>query len=221
MKFNKTFSVKYLKRVVLVVLLAILVCIPVLWYSNEIILESAKDKTFVDSNQLPSINAGLLLGTSKVVKNGNPNQYFFYRIDAAVKLFRAGKIKYLIISGDNSRSSYDEPSDMKKELVKRGVDSTKIYLDYAGFRTFDSMVRVREIFGQDSVIVISQKFHNERAIYIAEKLNMFALGYNAKDVAKQYGVKTAIREKFARVKVILDFIFNVKPKFLGEKVEVK
>ncbi len=94
-------------------------------------------------------------------------------------------------------------------------------MDYAGFRTFDSVKRLREIFGQHAAIIISQKFHNERAIYIANKLNMNLYGYNAKDVGKYYGFKTMIREKFARVKVILDFIFGVKPRFLGEKIEVK
>jgi SanA protein len=167
------------------------------------------------------MNTGLLLGTSKYLKSGYPNLYFSYRIEAATELFKAGKIRNIIISGDNGRSSYDEPTDMKNELIKNGVDSNHIYLDYAGFRTFDSVVRVKEIFGQDSVLFISQKFHNERAVYIADQLGITAYGYNAKDVAKLFGIKTKIREKFARVKVILDFMIGTKPKFLGEKVKIE
>jgi SanA protein len=193
----------------------------VIWYSNYIVLTRSAGKTFSSVEDIPPIKVGLMLGTSKYIKSGYPNLYFNYRIDAATELFRSGKIKYVIISGDNSRSSYDEPTDMKNELIRNGIDSTKIYLDYAGFRTFDSMVRVKKIFSQDSVIIISQKFHNERAIYIAERTGIYAIGYNAQDVSNNYGIKTTIREKFARVKVILDFIIGTKPKFLGEKIEIK
>ncbi len=212
---------KYSKRIAVSIALGLLTVFLTLWYANKLITTNAYGKTYSEIKDIPIVKAGLLLGTIKFVKNGNPNQYFFYRIDAATELFQQGKIQYLIISGDNSRAGYDEPTDMKNELIKRGIDSTKIYLDYAGFRTFDSMVRVKEVFGQDSILVISQKFHNERAIYIAEKLNMYAIGYNAKDVSTTSGMKTAIREKFARVKVIVDFMVGVEPKFLGEKIEVK
>lgn len=184
-------------------------------------MKSAEGKTFDKVEGLPHVKAGLLLGTSKYIANGNVNQYFAYRIKAAVELFKAGKIDVIIISGDNSVKGYDEPTDMRAELINNGVDSTKIYLDYAGFRTFDSMVRLKEIFGQEEVIIISQKFHNERALYIAEKFRIRAYGYNAKDVSKYYGFRTALRERFARVKVILDFMFGVEPRFLGEKVEVE
>jgi len=115
------------------------------------------------------------LGTSKNTRKGNINQYFKYRIEAATELFKTNKISYIIISGDNSVKGYDEPTDMKNELIKNGIDSTHIFLDYAGFRTFDSMVRSKEIFGQDSITIISQQFHNERALYIAERLGIKAI----------------------------------------------
>lgn len=191
-----------------------------LFSANYFIKSSATDLTFDKIENIPDNQVGLLLGTSKTLSNGYSNYYFKYRIDATVELFKNNKIKYLIISGDNSRKEYDEPTDMKNELIKNGIDSTKIYLDYAGFRTFDSVVRAKEIFGQKSLLIISQKFHNERAIYIAHKLNMKAIGFNAKDVSKYFGIKTVIREYFARVKVIIDFIIGVDPKFLGEKVQI-
>ena len=161
-----------------------------------------------------------MLGTGKFLNNGYENPYYTYRIRAANELLKSGKIKYLIISGDNSQKNYNEPEMMKQDLIKLGIDSTKLYLDFAGFRTFDSIIRAKEIFGQDSITIISQAWHNERAIFIAEKEGIAAIGFNAKDVNKRAGLKTQIREKLARVKVYFDYLLNAKPKFLGEKVEI-
>ena len=161
---------------------------------------------------------GLLLGTGKLLSNGYENLYYRYRINAAADLWKAGKIKYLVISGDNSRKGYDEPSDMRADLMLLGVDSAAIYLDYAGFRTFDSIVRLREIFGQTKVTIISQLFHNQRAIYIAKREGIEAIGFNARDVSQKIGWRVKFREKLARVKVFVDFVTGKKPKFLGEKV---
>lgn len=210
-----------MKKIILAIAILILLSGTAFWHCNNLVVQSAKGKTFTDISQLPSSKVGLLLGTSKYVKSGRQNAYFNNRITAALELFKANKIEFLIISGDNSRVGYDEPTDMKTELVNNGVDSNKIFLDYAGFRTFDSMVRLKEIFGQDSAIIISQKFHNERAIYIAEALKIKACGYNAADVNKYYGLRTALREKLARVKVVLDFMVGTKPKFLGKKVAIQ
>lgn len=211
---------KYLKSISITIGICLIVLLITLFAANYFIKSSATDLTFDKIENIPDNQVGLLLGTSKTLSNGYSNYYFKYRIDATVELFKNNKIKYLIISGDNSRKEYDEPTDMKNELIKNGIDSTKIYLDYAGFRTFDSVVRAKEIFGQNCLLIISQKFHNERAIYIAHKLKMKAIGFNAKDVSKYFGIKTVIREYFARVKVIIDFILGVDPKFLGEKVQI-
>ena len=120
-------------------------------------------------SEIPFSKTGLLLGTSKFLANGYINPYYSYRIKAAAGLMQAKKIKFLIISGDNSQKNYNEPEMMKQDLVALGIDSTKLYLDFAGFRTFDSVIRAKEIFGQDSLTIISQRWHNERAIFIAEK----------------------------------------------------
>ena len=109
---------------------------------------------------------------------------------------------------------------MTLALIEKGVPANVIYLDYAGFRTLDSMIRAKEIFGQNEFIVVSQEFHNQRAVYIARQNGINAYGYNAKDVNKQAGLKTNIREYFARAKVFIDDWFGVNPKFLGEKIEV-
>ncbi len=189
--------------------------------ANSTVTKTAKQYITDDIDKVVAVKVGLLLGTSKHVKNGNNNEYFFNRIDAAVSLLNKGKIKCVIISGDNGSKYYNEPMDMKKELIKNGVPDSAIYLDYAGFRTLDAVVRAKEIFGQDSFIVISQKFHNERAVYLARKYGINAFGYNAKEVDSYKGFKTQVREIFARDKMFLDLIFGVKPKFLGEKVKIK
>lgn len=173
----------------------------------------------VDS--VPQQKVGMVLGTSKLLKSGYPNLYFVYRIDAAAELFHSGKVTYLIVSGDNGSENYNEPEDMKNALVEKGVPEEKIILDYAGFRTFDSVIRAKEVFGQTSFIIISQKFHNQRAVYIARKNGIEAYGYNAKDVVKYGGLKTKAREYFARTNLFIDQFIGKQPKFLGEKINIE
>tara|TARA_R110002167_G_scaffold37237_7_gene116790 strand:- start:679 stop:1278 length:600 start_codon:yes stop_codon:yes gene_type:complete len=192
-----------------------------LFLCNYTIEHAAKGKTFFNINNIAKNRVGLVLGTSKKLTSGHPNPYYTYRIDATVTLFKAGKIDYVLVSGDNGTIYYNEPTTIKKDLVKGGIPEEKIFLDYAGFRTLDSMVRAKEVFGLDSVTIISQKFHNERAIYLAEKKGLAAIGFNARDIKGQQGFNVRFREYFARVKVFLDLVFNTQPKFFGDMVEIK
>ncbi len=185
---------------------------------NKAVVTEAQGKLFSDTQTVPYHKVGLLLGTSRSLANGHDNPFYAYRIKAAVQLLKAGKIKYIIVSGDNSVVGYNEPEQMRQDLEKEGIDSAVIYLDYAGFRTFDSMVRLKEIFGQDSCTIISQQFHNERALYIAKREGITAIGFNAQDVNSRFGFGTSVRERFARVKVFVDYLIGKKPRFLGEKV---
>lgn len=212
---------KIFKIILWSILIILFLALFSLLFANFRINHATKDLVFDNIELVPENKVGILLGTSKYLRSGDLNQYFEYRISAAEQLFKSGKIKYIVISGDNSRKNYNEPQDMKNELVKRGIPQENIYLDYAGFRTYDSMIRMREIFGQNSFTVISQEFHNQRAVFIANTLNMNTVGYNAKDVTAYYGFKTKLREKFARVKVFLDLGLNKKTKFLGEQIEIE
>ena len=189
--------------------------------SNFIINSSTQGKTFSTIDEVPANRVGLVLGTSNKLVGGQPNPYYNYRIDAALALFMAKKIEYILVSGDNGTQYYNEPETIKKDLVAGGVPTEKIFLDYAGFRTLDSMVRAKEVFGLDRVTIISQKFHNERAIYLAEKKGMTAVGFNAEDVSGNNGLKVHVREYFARVKVFIDLVFNTQPKFYGQQIEIK
>ena len=209
---NKIMSTLFLLFILLVV---------VILSADYYVQSSVKTQLYKDVEAIPYNKVGLVLGTVKVLKNGNINRYYQYRIDAAVALFKAGKIKFILVSGDNSKEGYDEPTDMKNDLIKKGVPEDKIFSDFAGFRTLDSVVRGKAIFGQKSMTIISQKFHNERAIFIANHKGIDAIGFEAKDVSMRAGLLVQTREKLARVKVLIDLIFGVQPKFLGDKVEVK
>ncbi len=192
--------------------------VAVIFISNVYVEQKAKGKTYNSVNDIPYNKVGLVLGTSKYVASGRVNLFYQFRVNAAIELYKAGKVKYIIVSGDNGTKNYDEPTAFKEDLIKGGIPAENIYLDYAGFRTLDSVVRCKEIFGQESVTIISQQFHNKRAITIANAKNIDAIGYNARDVGGNSGTKVKIRELLARVKLSLDLLFHKQPKFLGEKV---
>ena len=177
-------------------------------YCNVRIDRYAKDRLYDTVSDVPHCHTALVLGAPPVSKSGTPNPFFLYRMDAAAKLYEAGKIDRILVSGDNMKRGYDEPEAMKKALVERGVPEDIIFKDDAGFRTFDSVVRAKEVFGQSEFIVVSQKFHNERAVFIAGKKGIKAVGYNAADVRISYGLTTLIREWGARCKVFLDLLFG-------------
>lgn len=212
---------KRIKKSLCIGLAGIFLALASVYFCHTTIVAETKDFVSDDLQTLPQEKVGLLLGTAKTLKDGQKNLYFRYRIDAAERLYKSGKIQYIIVSGDNSRKDYNEPEDMKQELIARGVPEQHIYEDFAGFRTLDSVVRAKEIFGQERFIIISQKFHNERAIFIAQQKGITAYGYNAQDVHQYAGLKTKIREYFARVKVFYDLYLGVEPKFGGEKIKIE
>ncbi len=164
---------------------------------------------------VPMNRVAVLLGTSARSRGGGANLYFTNRIAAAVELLKAGRVQHILISGDNRHASYNEPIAMRRALLAAGVDSSRITLDYAGFRTLDSMVRARDVFGQPGFTVVSQRFHNERAVFLARRMGIAAVGYNAADVPEGYGRLTALREMLARVKLHFDLWAGVGPHFPG------
>jgi SanA protein len=190
-------------------------------YSNLAVSRGAAPYVKNRLAELPVQKVGVLLGTSQFLSNGHKNMYFEFRMNAAAELYNAGKVQYILVSGDNRKRNYNEPVAMQAALMKRGVPEDRIVLDYAGFRTLDSMVRAREVFGQTRFVVISQKFHNERAVFIARQKGIDAYGYNARDVQVSAGFKTRVREVLARTKMMLDlYILRTQPHFLGEEVKI-
>ena len=189
---------------------------------NVLVAGCASGKVFDRVEKIPHRKVGLLLGTAPVTPWGTKNHYFTYRIDAAVKLFHAKKVDYFIVSGDNHSTDYDEPTCMRDSLVACGVPDERIISDYVGFRTLDLEVRCKAIFGQDSVTVISQSFHNERAIYLAGHNQIDAIAFNAQDVTSVWTtwLRGHSRELLARVKIFIDLIIGKQPRFWGEKVKI-
>ncbi len=172
-------------------------------------------------DRVPVRLVGLVLGCVKKV-GPYDNEYFKTRVDAAAKLFHAGKVRYLIVTGDNSHDGYDEPTDLKAALIEKGVPADRIYCDYAGFRTLDSVVRANKVFGQDDCTIISQRFHNERALYLARRHGMpDAVAFDARDPVYGSVYKMYLREVFARCQAVFDVEFlHTKPRFLGKRISI-
>lgn len=211
----------WLKRFAYAFIFALVVFAGFVYYSNSRVKADSKGLIFHSLNEMPHSKVGLLLGTSKYNRSGNPNLFFRYRIEAAVELYRSGKIDYLLVSGDNRTLSYNEPRDMRKALMTRGIPDSVIYLDFAGLRTFDSVVRCNKVFGQTSFTIISQDFHLQRALYIAKSEGISAIGFAARGVEIHSTWTTHAREILARTRAMMDVsILNTQPKHLGEPVEI-
>jgi SanA protein len=163
----------------------------------------------------------LLLGTARSTAAGRPNQFYHARIDAAAALFHSGRVHGILVSGDNATRWYNEPIAMQKDLIAAGVPAEFITLDYAGFRTLDSVIRAKEVFGQERIVIVSQRFHAERAIFLARHYGIDASGLAAADPESPGLMKVRAREVLARVAAVLDIVTGRDPKFLGEPETVR
>jgi SanA protein len=188
---------------------------------NIWVVSSTQVKVYSDNNKLPDHRVALVLGTSNKTTSGLPNQFFEKRMETAAELYKMGKIDHFILSGDNRSRFYNEPFEMQKALVSRGVPLGAITLDYAGLRTLDSVVRCKEIFGQNEIIIITQPFHSYRALFISNYYEMDAVAMVASDPGLDISFKIRIREYFARTKAVLDlYILNTSPRHLGKKEDI-
>lgn len=180
-----------------------------------------KPRLYRDIQAIPAQKVGLVLGTSSRVVGGSPNAFFHNRMDAAAELYQQGKVQYLLISGDNRAKYYNEPMQMQEALTKRGVPVAALIQDYAGLRTLDSIVRAQKVFGQESLIIVSQAPHNHRALYIARHQGIDAYGYAAASPPLANGWKVRLREYVARMLMYLDlYIWDTQPRHLGEPVPI-
>ena len=200
--------------------LAIIIPFLIVVLANQIIIVSSEGYLYDSVDAIPFNRAALVLGTSHRLRDGSPNPYFFYRMEAAANLYHSGKVHYLIASGDNRTQWYNEPEQMRQELIRLGVPDSVIYIDQSGFRTLDSVIRCKQVFGQDSFTVVSQRFHNQRAVYIARQLGLNAVAFNARDLESQGGNNLRIREWFAKVNVFLDQLLKKQPPYTGERIEL-
>ena len=214
LKMSKPYNTK--KRILIALTVTISLIIVAMIGCDCMVSRAAKDRLYNKVEDVPHRKVGLVLGTSPISTwNGRKNYYFDHRIKAAAELYNAGKVDWLVVSGGDYRSTeygYDEPVAMRDSLMKQGVDSARIILDYDGTRTLNSIAKMRDVYRQDSIIIISQKYHNERALYQAKHLGIDAIGFNAKTPDKQASWwRNRGREVLARVKLFIDIIRDKQP----------
>lgn len=214
-------SLKLGKTISKITIAGVLIAGMLVFLANCWVLFTVKSNVFESVNDLTYSDVALVLGTSRSVNGVDENPFFTHRINAAAELFFQGKVKHILVSGDNSSMRYNEPRDMRNALIKLGVPDTCITMDFAGLRTLDSVVRSNKIFQQKRITVVSQEFHNYRALFIANHYGIDAIAYNA-EYPSEVTCKTVLREYLARPKAILDLYFlKTQPKFLGEKVNIR
>jgi SanA protein len=201
-------------------IIVIIILITAVGGINYFVNKTTAKQVYSDISLIPKKKVGLLLGTAKFEDKARHivNPWYQNRIDATVALYMAGKIDFIIVSGD-SINYYNEPAVMKEDLIARGIPTDKIYTDNAGYRTLDSILRCRDIFGEDNITIISQEFHNQRALFIANHKHVTAIAYDAADGGGFAGV--FVREKLARVKMVFDLILNTQARYYGEHVTIK
>lgn len=209
---------KVVRKIFKLMIIALATVVLFVIFSNIWIWSATHKRVFTNLDDLPDTEVALVLGTSRFTSEGEENPYFTYRIQLAAELYKKGKVKHIIVSGDNNTKYYNEPKEMREALLLFGIPYRDIILDYAGFRTLDSMIRCKEIFGQDKVIVITQRFHTFRAIFIGDYYGMEATAIAARNLPLRRSYKMELRETLARSKAILDlYILRESPKFLGKK----
>lgn len=222
MQIMKSMIINNWKQVLIVL---VIVCgigsIGSIFFSDRAIESAAKGRTYSSVEEIPAKKTGLVLGTSKYALSGRENLFYRYRIQATIALYESEKIEFVLISGDNGTVEYNEPEQMQADLVEAGIPEEKIFLDYAGFRTWDSVIRANAVFLEDDFIVISQEFHNQRALYAAQVNNIEAIAFNAQDVPVSRSPRVWVRERLARVNAVWDNIVNTEPRFYGESIHIQ
>ena len=212
---------KMIKKLILCTVLLGLALAFALLMGRFAVDRAAQDRIYTATDAIPKQTVGLVLGCSPQLADGRPNLFFRYRMDAAADLFKAGKVHYLLVSGANPSEFYNEPAFMRAALIERGVPPERIFKDYAGLRTLDSIVRAKEVFQTDRFTIISQDFHVRRALYIADRHDMDCIGFAARDVHYRHGARTMVREQLARVKMLLDLhVLGVQPRHLGDPITI-
>lgn len=215
MRFPRFHHLGRLRPRTLLVTFALLAALFVAFANVRILTQNA-DRLFTRETDTPARDIALVIGASPTLSDGRPNLHFSSRIDAAAHLYHAGKVRHLLVSGDNGRASYNEPHAMRDALIARGVPAEAITCDYAGFRTLDSVIRAHRIFSAQQLTIVTQRYHNTRALAIARHEGIDAIGFCSADVNLRESLRTELREVLARAATIVDLhILHRAPRFLG------
>lgn len=207
------------RRIVQVTVLAVLLTV---FISHALVRNAAASRITGDYRQFPPGAPIVVLGTSRYTRSGAVNAFFEHRMDAAEQLFITGAFPVIIVSGGRTEPGYDEPEMMYRDLLERGISSEYIIRDGAGFRTLDSVIRMKGVFQQQSFVVVSQPFHLERALFIADAYGLDAWGYPAADASGMLNLHVRMREFAARVQAIIDvYIMRTAPRALMIPVPIE
>jgi SanA protein len=216
-------AIKAMRVILAVVLLVgalVLLFVLVAWLAERRLERLAAPYLAADPAALPDVEVGLVLGAAPIGPEGGPNRYLEYRLDTAAALWRAGKVKYLLASGDRRGGGYDEPTAMRAGLIARGVPASAIYRDFAGVRTRDSVLRAGSVFGQRRLIVVSQGFHAARAVFLARQEGIETWGLEARDVTRAYSIFTELRRYPSALRAYYDVWFDTPPRHAGPAIAI-
>lgn len=194
---------------------AALAAVLLAWLAEWRLDRLAEAASFNDVARVPAVETTLLLGTAPIGPEGGPNVYFVRRLDAAAALWKAGKTKFFIVSG-----SGEEPAAMRDGLVARGVPADVIYRDPAGYRTWDSVLRARDVYGQKRLLIVSQRFHLSRALFLARHAGIEAWGFEARDVDTPYSVFTKMRRYPSALRAWVDVWTGASARASGAPVKI-
>ncbi|SJZ39999.1 SanA protein [Enhydrobacter aerosaccus] len=207
-----------LRWAIVTMLLAVIMTAASVWFAERLQEFLGDGSMTADPARVPAVQVALVLGTSRLMPSGAPNLTFDYRLDAAAALWKAGKARYFIVSG-NHTGRYDEPADMRAGLIERGVPPDAIYRDGKGFRTWDSVVRAHKVFGLDRMVIVSQRSHVARALFLARSLGMEAYGFDARE-EPEMPLMMRVRPYLAAVLSYYDAWRGVLPHHIGPQVMV-
>lgn len=207
---------KHFRRWLLILALLMAAGLATIIAADLMCRNAARGRIFRATEAIPTNDVALVLGTAKKTARGNPNLHFIQRIEAATALFKSGKVRHLIVSGDNSVKHYDEPTDMRDALVAAGVPLNAITCDYAGFRTLDSVVRAKTVFGLTNFTIVTEAFHCPRSVWIAQRHGLDVVAFAAPDLSARWSARVKARESLARTWCAVDlYVLNRQPKFSG------
>jgi SanA protein len=208
---------KIRKFILLLIILSLIALVLVLLTSRNVTTKTEKT-IFTELKDVPKAKVAVIFGAG--INGDQPSRYLKDRLDAGISLYKNNKVDKILLSGDNGRDEYDELTVMKLYCQKNGVDTTEIYIDYAGFDSYSTMYRAKHIFHIDTAILVSQKYHLNRCLYLGDKMGIKSFGYSA-DRGAYPGYKYyTLREKLSVTKAVLDVIRNRKPKYLGGSVDI-
>ena len=205
---------KYLKIALYLVIVGLVAIVSVNYYVKS----STKKNIYYSIKKFPKNDVGIIFGAG--INGDQPSKYLKDRLDAGIALYKANRINKILLSGDNGRDEYDELKVMKNYCFNHGVDTTKIFIDYAGFDTYSTMYRAKHIFNIKKATLISQEYHLNRAIYIGQKLGIKSVGYSANNGEYRGYKYVTFREYGSIFKSFFDVLRNREPHFLGNSIDI-